>query len=211
MTLHRTQSDAGWIKRRFLEIDRKIERLSAARRLESATIGKGGLKVRLPGDLQLVDAGGLAVWSASTDPIKTGRVFAQDSGLSSIPTTWTPLGYGRLNVPAGYVGTGHFMIMASVGDSMAAGEVGSVSAQPLFRWVYDDNSTSGWFGGPAIASAENRITVAQSFWASNFTPASNVAAVDCGVNGVRSFGREDPGNGNWHVAASVMFKRGEAS
>jgi hypothetical protein len=209
---HRAESDIGWIKRRIGELDRKIERLGAARRLESASIGAGGLHVR-GGDIFLDDTNGVTLWKASEDPIKTRGAWASDSGLS-IPTTWTQIGLASAPVPAEFVGIGHFLVNVSAGDTMSSG-TGSISVQPLFRWRFTDDSTTSWFAGEAIASPDNRIAVASSFWAANFAmtdisgyAGKTVASIEFGVNVIRSFGTETGTDGNWHVAASVIFKRG---
>jgi hypothetical protein len=201
-------------------IKRRVKTLETASRLRSASIGEGGLTVRDggsvtikdPGDLILETSTGEVLWRASEDPVKTTWANQSVSGLSTIPATWTVMGWARRPVPDFFT-TGHFLVMVSVGDTMSGASQGSVSVQPLFRFVRKDGTMSGWFSGPAIASAENRITVAQSFWGSDFGlgTSNTVSHVDFGVNAVRSFGTELPGNGNWHVSASVIYKRGEVS
>jgi hypothetical protein len=43
---HKTDTSPGWIRRKFAAYDKKLQELSAARRLEAATIGKGGLTIK---------------------------------------------------------------------------------------------------------------------------------------------------------------------
>lgn len=135
-----------------------------------------------------------------------------EQGATSIPTTWTVLGYTDLALPAGFTGTGHFMVMVSVGDSFASSS--NVSAQPMFRYRYADGSFSPWYAGPAINSGNSTVATASSFWAYQFNATTSqapaIAGIQLGVNGVRpaSVAELNSTSGNWHVAASVFFKRG---
>lgn len=215
MPLHQSNNGPDWINRKLHELERRVRELAAARRLEAATIGAGGLTVTAGGDIVLVDAAGDVVWKASEDPIKTRGGWASDTGLA-IPTTWTTLGYCQVPAPVGFIGQAHFTVNVSVGDTMASGS-GSVSVQPMIRLRFTDSTTTPWsaVSDTAIASPDNRIAVASSFWAANINVAGlagyedkTTAYVEFGVNGILGFGTETGTDGNWHVAASVIFKRG---
>jgi hypothetical protein len=188
-------------------MEKKIRTLETAARLRSSSVGGGGITVQEPGDIILTDANGVVVWRASTDPLKTASTFEQDSGIS-IPTVWTDVGGFSVDIPEGYH-SGHFLIVANCGDTFVT--EGNVSVQPIATAVYQDGSTSTG-AGPAINSGNSSVSVATSFWSSTFStvvdPANPMVRIIVAARVIRN-GAEVAGNGNWHITASIIFKRGE--
>jgi hypothetical protein len=199
---------AGDQRKQIEDLMRRVDKLERTSVLRGATISGGDMVVTGGGDLILEDADGVPVWRASEDPTKFAAGWASDDGLS-IPTSYTKYAGPTLEIPRGFRGNGHFNLFVSLGDTFTT--TGSVTAGPIFRYHYDDGSTSQWFGtaDAYIASPDTRIAVVTAFFAYNFEDTlQSVRAVQFGVDGIRSFGTEVAGNGNWHVAASVIWKRG---
>lgn len=209
MALHRTQSDVGWIKRRFIDIERRIEQLSAARRLESATIGKGGLHVR-GGDLFLEDDDGNVIWKASADPLKTAIAYDSADSLD-LATSWTRYGETSdlvVQVPTSFK-KGHLQVFVSAGDTFSTS--GNISVQPAVTFRRQSGATSTFYG-PAINSGNASVSVASSFWATNFGDAAGLdtdpyVSLTFGLDAIET-SNTNTTDGNWHVSASAIFKRG---
>lgn len=87
--LHRSESDIGWVKRRIMELEKKVEQNAAARRLEAATIGAGGVTVKDRGFLKVLNKlgavrlwlGGLNFLDSDGDP-QTGFLLYRDGDNS---------------------------------------------------------------------------------------------------------------------------------
>ncbi|MEU8209790.1 hypothetical protein AB0B85_11385 [Micromonospora sp. NPDC049044] len=90
-----TPGGSDWISRRLAELERQVRELQAGRRLEAATIGRGGLTVKGGGKVKIEDAGGLSV----TGSIEAkGSVRFRDSN-DAIQVYMGPISYS--GVPAG--------------------------------------------------------------------------------------------------------------
>lgn len=207
--VHRSESDIGWLKRRINELARDAERDRAARKLEAATIGAGGLHVR-GGDVFLEDADGNIIWQASTDPVKTVGAYDDDDGLN-LPTSWTRFGDTAsltVQIPKSYR-SGHLQMFVAAGDTFDSS--GNVSVEPVATFTRQSGATGGGVG-PAINSGNGSVSVANSFWAANFNLEDQIdtdpwVSMTFGVN-IAESANANTTFGNWHVAASVIFKRG---
>lgn len=208
MALHRVDADPGWIKREFRALRRMIEAERAARRLESATIGKDGLHVR-GGDIFLEDESGAVLWQASRDPTTFSSDWAEDNARS-IPTAWTDVYSSKvMPIPTGYWYS-LVQINAMVGDSFSSS--GNVSCAPLIKWIRQDG-TSVVEVGPATNSGNSDVSVANSFYLRTAyfgvtEPASPWASVQLGVRMIRVGTELSATSGNWHLSGAVIFKRG---
>lgn len=206
MALHRSQSDVGWIKRRFTDIDRKLEQLAAARRLEAATIGAGGLTVK-GGDIFLKDENGVILWQASKDPTTFSSDWAEDNDMS-VPTSWTDVYSPKtIAIPTGYWYS-LVQINAMVGDSFST--TGNISCAPLIKWTRQDGTTSVEVG-PTVNSGNNDVSVANTFYnrtAYFGTADSPWTGVQLGVRMIRTGAEATATSGNWHLSGAVIFKRG---
>lgn len=208
MPIHRDHSDIGWIKRRLAMIERQVQQDRAARRLENATIGKGGLHVR-GGDIFLEDEDGNVLWQASKDPTTFASDWAEDNAMS-VPTSWTDVYSPKvIAVPRGYWYS-LAQINAMVGDSF--NPTGNVSCAPLIRWIRADG-TSSVEVGPTTNSGNGDVSVANSFYLRTayfgVSPgASPWTGIQLGVRMVRVGSELSPTSGNWHLSGAVIFKRG---
>lgn len=86
---------SGNIMRRLKQLERKIHQLSTARRLESATIGEGGLEVEGSGRITISEGGSILVFdSAGNELFYVGGFQDRGYGLS----IWRPDGSKALDV-----------------------------------------------------------------------------------------------------------------
>lgn len=199
---------------RIQDLEKRVRILERTSKLNSATIGSGGLTVKDGGDITLEDVDGNPIWRATEDPIKTQGAWAYKDSIS-IPTSFTDFGYYTvsdlvIDVPEGFDG-GHFLMAVAVGDSFSTS--GNVTVQPGVRW----KTKSGAILGPAYASGtdvnsgNSTVSVANSFWAANiFTPqnaADPIVSIAFGLRAARS-GTEVASSGNWHCTVSQIWRRG---
>jgi hypothetical protein len=77
---------AGDVSRRLRDLERQVQQMSTARRLEAASIGQGGLTVK-GGQIVILDAAGKEAFWASTAGLNlagilevTGHIFAEGGG-----------------------------------------------------------------------------------------------------------------------------------
>lgn len=89
-------SGPDWIPRRLVEMERQIRELQAGRRLEAATIGAGGLRVK-GGAIRIQNADGTVeharfdadgVFIGGTPLIVSGAISAFAGPASAIPSGW---------------------------------------------------------------------------------------------------------------------------
>ncbi|MGH8965000.1 MAG: hypothetical protein ACRDXB_06685, partial [Actinomycetes bacterium] len=114
--LHRTDTDPGWINRRFRYLERQIQELSAAKGLSSSTIGSGGLRVKDGGGITIEDGGGITITDSGVLDIADGKIInqmlespvlpetleAEASNFSLTGGTYTDIVVAQTVVPAGY-------------------------------------------------------------------------------------------------------------
>lgn len=206
--LHHSDQRPGWINRRLTNLERKVRELSAARRLEAATVGRGGITVK-GGDIFLEDEGGATIWQASTDPTTFSSDWAED-GSMSVPTSWTDVYSSKvIGIPRGYWYS-LAQINAMVGDSFSPS--GNLSCAPLIKWVRDDGTTAIEVG-PTINSGNGDVRVASSFYlrTAYFGVAEGVSpwvGIQLGVRMIRVGTEASSTSGNWHLSGAVIFKRG---
>ncbi|MGH8878567.1 MAG: hypothetical protein ACRD0P_14685 [Stackebrandtia sp.] len=82
----------GDVMRRLREMEKRVQRLEAMRRLEAASIGAGGLRVTNGGRITVEDADGIAVDLATLAfGIRAGRVLASEFTTQSV--------FGDLDTP----------------------------------------------------------------------------------------------------------------
>lgn len=204
---------------RLVELERRIGVLERTSRLNSASIGRGGLTVRDggvitikdPGDLIMEDADGDEIWSAKANLSTYGWVDAANPSAMDISTAWTDYGADastQITVPDGFR-YGHFLMFVSAGETFD-NVAGNISVQPVFE--AGDGTTWTQAYGPPVNSgstpSNGGAAVASSVWARNFY---NVGAptwpfIRLRLRAVRA-GAVVPNNGNWHVAASVVYTR----
>ena len=69
-------SDPGWINRRFAALERAVRESNAAKRLQAATIGKGGLTVKGGGGITVKDAGHITTTypTSGADAVECGDI-----------------------------------------------------------------------------------------------------------------------------------------
>lgn len=206
---------------RLADLEQRVSKMERTSRLNSASIGRGGLTVRHggsitiedPGDLVLALENGDPIWRASQNAMSMAWVQSEQSGLN-FPEAWTEYGNGYntestvstvRNVPKGFQ-YGAFFLAVDAGATFS-GE-GNLSVQPMFD-VYNAD-TASWVtagAGPAVNSGNNSVSVANSFWSRfMYLYAGNYTRIRLRLR-VARVGTLSPGSSNWHVSAFVMFTR----
>lgn len=80
-----TDTDPGWVKRRFAQLEKKIDQLAAAKRLPSASISSGGLTVKDGGTIKVLYPDGatafvLGPWYEDSQLVGTQVVMYREDG-----------------------------------------------------------------------------------------------------------------------------------
>jgi len=150
-------TEEGWIQRRFTALERGLAELAAARRLESASIGGGGITVKdggsvtveNGGDLRILDAGGNVVFSAANGPTRTDirQVSLEPVALTE---AWTDYGAVNVTPPDGY-NVALVQMIATAGVSFSGAGGGNVGVQPKAGSVSGIGQSQG--GGAAGSGA----------------------------------------------------------
>lgn len=78
---HRTDSDPGWINRRFARIERELREFSAAKRLAASSVESGGVTVKGGGSVVVEDGGFYATWPGGVIAAMFGPLTAVLGGL----------------------------------------------------------------------------------------------------------------------------------
>lgn len=74
-----TPPASDWLVRRVTDLERQVRELQAGRRLENATIGAGGLKVKGGGGVAVQDGGGITVEGGGQLIVRGGALRASNS------------------------------------------------------------------------------------------------------------------------------------
>lgn len=207
---------------RITDLEARLGKMERTSRLNSASIGRGGLTVRDggvitikdPGDLIMEDADGDIIWTAKANLSTYGWVDARDESAYFEPGTYNIYmnADSAITVPPGFH-YGHFLEFVNVGMMWgipAASGIGNISVAPVFQggglgypWV-----TLGV--GPTVNSGNSSVTVPASTFARNFAGVGEgtpYPQLRFGPTAARSAGDFTPGSGNWHAAVSVIFTR----
>ncbi len=110
MPLGEAMFSSGDLMRRLRDMERRIDELSTARRLEAATIGEGGLRVAEGGDIT-VDGGNLVLRSG-------GGLVLEEGARFSIPWGGIVGGTGRLGGPNN--SSGSLVLLGPNGEDVLA-------------------------------------------------------------------------------------------
>ncbi len=146
MSPRHSDSNVGWIKREFAAIKKQMREDRAAKKLQAATIGKGGLTVKGGGDITVDDGGSLTSnYPASVGGGEATRFGPRESGYPgygfrllneagtavifgaerAYPSTTFPGGYTAFNVSATCSITdeagGHGMFVSATDVTLAGG------------------------------------------------------------------------------------------
>lgn len=82
--IRHSDTDLGWVNRRFAELQKQINALRSEKRLQSSSISEGGITVRDGGSIHVQDGGDILVWypqdSYSGAAIVAGDVYSSDTG-----------------------------------------------------------------------------------------------------------------------------------
>lgn len=122
-------TEDGWIRRELTEIKRHIQELSAARRLERATIGEGGVTVEGTGGIKIIGGGILEVIGNLRKGTMTDGVF----GVTTTDVSGNPTYPSTLAQPDGFLcdagpGKGYavFRVDAATGKAVVSSSVNAV-------------------------------------------------------------------------------------
>lgn len=108
MKARHTDTDPGWINRKFARLEKMIRESAAAKRLQAATIGFGGLTVKDGGKIQVLYPDGRLAFSLASSLIGdvgqkvTMFQMLREDGASNIFTVWRIAAGSSDALPAGY-------------------------------------------------------------------------------------------------------------
>lgn len=68
MGIRHSDTDLGWINRRFADLQKQLNELRSEKRLQAATISEGGLTIDKGGQIRLVAADGTTIFRIFSDP-----------------------------------------------------------------------------------------------------------------------------------------------
>lgn len=192
MDMRGIDTDLGWINRRFTKVEREIEGLRSERRGAATTIGSGGLTIESGGDLRILDASGMVVFSALDGPIRT--VSAQND-LNSVNFTTSFADYcvTNITVPQGYT-QAIVQLFTSAGVNLSS--PGNIYIRPVVGSVVGAALTNGETGGFISISSGLAVKVPVTFG----TPLVVKVGVYVDAGAVS-------GSGNAHLSATVIFTR----
>ncbi len=124
------RNDLRQLIRDVAELKARVAQLtSSSRQSEAMTIGRGGLTVKQPGDITIVDPDGNQIWSANDGPLKvrTFHLVDESAGLPAVGWSAPKCSY-NIPVPAGFT-QAVVQISVNVGASFAG--AGNIGVQPF--------------------------------------------------------------------------------
>lgn len=147
----------GDILRRISDLERRVQQLSTARRLEAAAVGRGGIRVKGGGGVTLQEGGSLLVDDGGDITARGGRIIAEEpdgTDVFRIGTDPAEIFLRKDLISALVVEIVEELLTSQAGQDLAAGVFGQ-------RWLADsDNATvstsstsyTSLTGGPSVAS-----------------------------------------------------------
>lgn len=191
--IRRTNTDPGWIGRRFRRIERELQELRSAKNLQAASVGAGGVTVRDGGDFQILDADGNVVFSAKDGPIRTWWQQGDLPATTFPDGGWNEYLVAVIPVPLGY-STAIVQLFVSAGGTFTSS--GNVGVQPSVDGAGGPGLSNGISSGPCSVNS----SMAYSFDVAG-RDSFNISAF-----AIRN-GPVTTGSNNVHLSASVIFIR----
>lgn len=195
MAVRRLDADEGWINRKFADLQRQLNELRAAKRLQAATIGKGGLTVKDGGNITILDGAGVEVWSALDGPIKSFS-HAQSLDSPGLTSSWAEYLTYTVPIPSGFTSC-MISLFTSTGATAAVGGTINVGTRPV--------ANGGALAGPGLAtgSATSSPVSVTSAWTWSGPVGTSLTI------GVQAFlqGAITAGTDNVHLSGTVLFLR----
>lgn len=224
--------DASWIAKDLADIERELSELRAARTLENAQVGRGGLVVTddttaastaaatqlasdkangaKGGSILVADSGGV-IWDSFRD-LAIPRAWLENStGLNYTGSATEYMGSQLIPVPYG-MSTVTLTGKVSAGETLSSG-TGSISVAAVLRQLdasgttLQDNTgtaiTSGAGSGPIVTFAFAALEAAIHPGCTQFQLG---VSVQDAISGTRS-----PNSGDWQGTCFALFSRGARS
>lgn len=226
-----TPIDAKWVGREFDRMQRQIDELRAARTLENAEIGRGGLAVTdgtqaastaasdqartdqqngaKGGSIMVADSGGV-IWDSFRD-LAIPRAWTEQVGSLDFTSSFTEyMGTQLIPVPYGMSQVTLVMNVAA-GETLTAG-TGNLSVAPVLHQL-DASSTvvSDGTGTYINSGSASGPIVSFSFASVQGALATGCTQLQIGVSVADVLGggaTRGAATGNWHGICFAMFSRG---
>ena len=221
--------DTSWIAKKFADLERQVSELRAARTLENAQVGRGGLVVT-DDTLAASTAAAAQLASDQANGAKGGSILVADSGGViwdsfrdlGVPRAWIEsvsnlnftgsfteyMGTQFIPVPYGMIYM-TLIINVAAGETLASGN-GSISVAPVLHQLDASNTVINDATGVYINSGVGSGAVVSFSFASvqaALTPGCTqlqlgVSVADA-ITGTRS-----ANSGNWQGTCFALFTRG---
>ncbi len=166
MSPKHSNTDVGWIKRKFASIDKQLRELSAAKKLQASTIGKGGLTVKDGGQIKTLYPNGkdgirMGTRYEGPDPVGTFFQLVREDGI--LNTFYMERLQASVALPDGYsdiqfnfdsaVMAVENLALGGSGYTIAGGPTG-MALGPI---VQIQHATTGASANAYLDPADNRV------------------------------------------------------